>query len=70
MEIPQTENIYEVSINELDNLFELVQDQAKREDLWFKTETATEVVLQKALRDLHNEVEQLYKHADLIENEI
>ena len=70
MEIPQTENIYEVSINELDNLFELVQDQAKREDLWFKTETATEVVLQKALRDLHNEVEQLYKHADIIENEI
>ena len=70
MEIAQTENIYEVSINELDNLFELVQDQAKNEELWFKAETAPEEVLQKALRELHNEIEQLYKHADIIENDL
>jgi len=61
--------IYEINTNDLDNLYELVEQQSQIEGLWFKAETAPEKLLQEALRELSSEVEHLYAHAELTEKE-
>lgn len=42
------------------NSYELVQDQAEDEGLWFIPTTIVEEYLQRALRDLHEAVERDY----------
>lgn len=43
--------------------YNLVQEQAEREDLWFYSKIASECVLQRALRELHDAVENDYRRS-------
>ena len=42
----------------MSNAYNLVQEQAKDEGLWFITESISEAYLQQALRALHEQVEK------------
>ena len=50
--------------------YELVQQQAEDEGLWFRAEYASEDYLQRALRELHDSVERDFnsKETDRINN--